>query len=63
MQWAKFHTGWDGVCKYACFIDMIRMVREAHYAAVQCFCGNDLINGAVPASDSDCNMGCGGNAT
>ncbi|GJE95267.1 copper radical oxidase [Phanerochaete sordida] len=31
--------------------------------SVQCFCGNDLINGAVTASESDCNMGCGGNST
>ncbi|EKM51417.1 uncharacterized protein PHACADRAFT_263528, partial [Phanerochaete carnosa HHB-10118-sp] len=31
--------------------------------AVQCFCGDELINGAVTAPDSDCNMGCGGNAT
>ncbi|TFY75770.1 hypothetical protein EWM64_g8241 [Hericium alpestre] len=31
--------------------------------ADQCFCGNDLIQGAVTAPDSDCNMGCAGNAT
>ncbi|EKM51419.1 uncharacterized protein PHACADRAFT_263533 [Phanerochaete carnosa HHB-10118-sp] len=31
--------------------------------SVQCFCGNELINGAVTAPDSDCNMACGGSAT
>ncbi|KAI9457229.1 copper radical oxidase [Lactarius psammicola] len=30
---------------------------------VQCFCGNNLIQGAVPSPDADCNMGCGGNTT
>ncbi|KAF7327563.1 hypothetical protein MKEN_00335300 [Mycena kentingensis (nom. inval.)] len=30
---------------------------------VQCFCGNELIAGAVPAGEADCNMGCGGNST
>ncbi|KAI0697984.1 copper radical oxidase [Cytidiella melzeri] len=29
---------------------------------VQCFCGTELVNGAVPAIDG-CSMGCGGNAT
>ncbi|KIP01604.1 hypothetical protein PHLGIDRAFT_38239 [Phlebiopsis gigantea 11061_1 CR5-6] len=31
--------------------------------AVQCFCGNELVNGAVTAPDSDCNQACGGSAT
>ncbi|KIP01605.1 hypothetical protein PHLGIDRAFT_123209, partial [Phlebiopsis gigantea 11061_1 CR5-6] len=30
---------------------------------VQCFCGKELINGAVTAPVSDCNMACGGSAT
>ncbi|KAI0086860.1 copper radical oxidase [Irpex rosettiformis] len=30
---------------------------------VQCFCGNELINGAVAATDGGCDMSCGGNAT
>ncbi|KAI0294118.1 galactose oxidase [Multifurca ochricompacta] len=30
---------------------------------VQCFCGNNLVEGAVTAPNSDCNMGCGGNKT
>ena len=30
---------------------------------VQCFCGNELVNGAVTAPDSDCDMACGGSAT
>ncbi|KAJ7513073.1 galactose oxidase [Mycena galericulata] len=30
---------------------------------VQCFCGNELIDGATPAAASDCNMACGGNST
>ncbi|KAJ6574202.1 copper radical oxidase [Mycena capillaripes] len=30
---------------------------------VQCFCGAELIAGATTAPESDCNMGCGGNAT
>lgn len=30
------------------------------YAVV---CGNALVQGAVIAPDSDCDMGCGGNAT
>ncbi|KAF8452229.1 hypothetical protein L210DRAFT_3499268 [Boletus edulis BED1] len=30
--------------------------------SVQCFCGDYLINGAVQAPESDCNMACGGNA-
>ncbi|KAJ7659257.1 copper radical oxidase [Mycena polygramma] len=30
---------------------------------VQCFCGTELIAGATAAPESDCNMGCGGNAT
>ncbi|KAK7017651.1 galactose oxidase [Favolaschia claudopus] len=28
-----------------------------------CFCGNELIDGAVPAPNSDCNLACGGNST
>ncbi|KAJ7487362.1 galactose oxidase [Mycena galericulata] len=31
--------------------------------SVQCFCGNELIEGAVPAPNSDCDMACGGNST
>ncbi|OBZ73298.1 putative fungistatic metabolite [Grifola frondosa] len=31
--------------------------------SVQCFCGNTLINGAVKGSETDCNMGCGGDTT
>ncbi|KAJ7113106.1 glyoxal oxidase N-terminus-domain-containing protein [Mycena epipterygia] len=31
--------------------------------STQCFCGNDLIEGATPAAESDCNMPCGGNST
>ncbi|KAF7328277.1 hypothetical protein MVEN_02567600 [Mycena venus] len=31
--------------------------------STQCFCGNQLIAGATAAPESDCNMGCGGNAT
>ncbi|TFK51378.1 copper radical oxidase [Heliocybe sulcata] len=31
--------------------------------STECYCGNDLINGATPASDTDCNMACGGNST
>ncbi|KAJ7689677.1 copper radical oxidase [Mycena rosella] len=31
--------------------------------SIQCFCGNELIEGAVPAAQSDCNMACGGNST
>ncbi|KIP07197.1 hypothetical protein PHLGIDRAFT_513029 [Phlebiopsis gigantea 11061_1 CR5-6] len=31
--------------------------------SVQCFCGNTLIEGAVLASEADCDMGCGANAT
>ncbi|KAH7886764.1 copper radical oxidase-like protein [Phlebopus sp. FC_14] len=31
--------------------------------STQCFCGDYLINGATLASESDCNMACGGNAT
>lgn len=31
--------------------------------SVQCFCGDTLINGATLGSESDCNMGCGGNTT
>ncbi|KAH9927682.1 copper radical oxidase [Fomitopsis serialis] len=31
--------------------------------SVQCFCGDNLVNGAVTTEDSDCNMGCGGNST
>ncbi|KAJ7058518.1 galactose oxidase [Mycena amicta] len=31
--------------------------------STQCFCGNELIAGATPAPDTDCNMGCGGNTT
>ncbi|KAJ7479694.1 galactose oxidase [Mycena latifolia] len=31
--------------------------------SVQCFCGNELVNGAAPAPATDCNMPCGGNAT
>ncbi|KAF8556655.1 DUF1929-domain-containing protein [Imleria badia] len=30
--------------------------------STQCFCGNELVNGAVQAPDSDCNMACGGNS-
>ncbi|KAG9312683.1 copper radical oxidase [Chiua virens] len=30
--------------------------------STQCFCGDYLINGAVKAPDSDCNMACGGNS-
>ncbi|KAL0947951.1 hypothetical protein HGRIS_010580 [Hohenbuehelia grisea] len=30
---------------------------------IECYCGNNLINGAVTAADSTCNMPCGGNAT
>ncbi|KAI0820881.1 hypothetical protein BC628DRAFT_1412846 [Trametes gibbosa] len=30
---------------------------------VQCFCGNTLIDGAVPGDEDTCNMGCGGNTT
>ncbi|KAJ8517873.1 hypothetical protein ONZ45_g4980 [Pleurotus djamor] len=29
----------------------------------ECYCGNTLINGAVPGDETSCNMGCGGNAT
>ncbi|THG96101.1 hypothetical protein EW026_g5677 [Hermanssonia centrifuga] len=31
--------------------------------ADQCFCGNEMIDGAVLSNDTDCNMGCAGNAT
>ncbi|KAF8169268.1 copper radical oxidase [Mycena galopus ATCC 62051] len=31
--------------------------------STQCFCGNELIDGATPAAESDCNLGCGGNLT
>jgi hypothetical protein len=31
--------------------------------STQCFCGDYLVNGAVVAPDSDCNMACGGSAT
>ncbi|KAI0925387.1 hypothetical protein AcV7_005644 [Taiwanofungus camphoratus] len=31
--------------------------------SVQCFCTDTLVNGAVQAAESDCNMGCGANAT
>ncbi|KAJ7122651.1 galactose oxidase [Mycena crocata] len=31
--------------------------------AIQCFCGNELIEGAAPAPESDCNLACGGNST
>ncbi|KAF7334608.1 hypothetical protein MVEN_02290900 [Mycena venus] len=31
--------------------------------STQCFCGNELIDGATPAPESDCNQGCGGNST
>ncbi|KAJ7758795.1 copper radical oxidase [Mycena maculata] len=37
-------------------------VASAEYS-VQCFCGDELIAGATAAPESDCNMGCGGNAT
>ncbi|KAI0631805.1 hypothetical protein C8Q77DRAFT_1219134 [Trametes polyzona] len=30
---------------------------------VQCFCGNTLIEGAVPGEEDTCNMACGGNST
>ncbi|KAF8129080.1 copper radical oxidase-like protein [Boletus edulis] len=30
--------------------------------STQCFCGNELVDGAVKAPDSDCNMACGGNS-
>ncbi|KAH8988288.1 copper radical oxidase [Lactarius hatsudake] len=31
--------------------------------SVQCFCGNNLVQGAVTSPNADCNMGCGGNTT
>ncbi|KAL6310273.1 copper radical oxidase [Sparassis latifolia] len=31
--------------------------------SVQCFCADDLVNGAVTAGESSCDMGCGANAT
>ncbi|EMD36066.1 hypothetical protein CERSUDRAFT_115979 [Gelatoporia subvermispora B] len=31
--------------------------------STQCFCGDALVNGATNATDSDCDMGCGGDAT
>ncbi|KAJ7482564.1 hypothetical protein FB451DRAFT_1084926 [Mycena latifolia] len=31
--------------------------------STQCFCGNELIEGATPAAESDCNVACGGNST
>ncbi|KAI9438941.1 copper radical oxidase [Lactarius indigo] len=31
--------------------------------STQCFCGNNLVQGAVTSPDADCNMGCGGNTT
>ncbi|KAF5348257.1 hypothetical protein D9756_010540 [Leucocoprinus leucothites] len=31
--------------------------------STQCFCGPNLVAGAVPALESSCNMGCAGNAT
>ncbi|KAF7359862.1 hypothetical protein MVEN_00711600 [Mycena venus] len=31
--------------------------------SIQCFCGNELIEGAAPAPESDCNLACGGNST
>ncbi|KAI0764219.1 hypothetical protein BD413DRAFT_483077 [Trametes elegans] len=30
---------------------------------VQCFCGDTLIDGAVPGDEDTCNMACGGNST
>ncbi|RPD53575.1 galactose oxidase [Lentinus tigrinus ALCF2SS1-7] len=30
---------------------------------VQCFCGNELIDGAVKGDEDTCNMSCGGNST
>lgn len=29
----------------------------------ECYCGNRLVNGAAPAAEADCSMGCAGNAT
>ncbi|KAJ7280578.1 hypothetical protein C8J57DRAFT_1711667 [Mycena rebaudengoi] len=29
----------------------------------QCFCGDELVNGAEPADESDCNTACAGNST
>ncbi|KAF9448413.1 copper radical oxidase [Macrolepiota fuliginosa MF-IS2] len=31
--------------------------------STQCFCGPALVAGAIPALESSCNMGCGGNTT
>ncbi|KAJ7025972.1 galactose oxidase [Mycena alexandri] len=31
--------------------------------STQCFCGNEMIDGATPAPESDCNLACGGNST
>jgi hypothetical protein len=31
--------------------------------SVQCFCGDILVNGAVTAPNSDCDMACGGDST
>ncbi|KAF8151649.1 hypothetical protein B0H34DRAFT_801346 [Crassisporium funariophilum] len=31
--------------------------------ADECYCGNTLVDGAVPAVESTCNMGCAGNST
>ncbi|KAF9005041.1 copper radical oxidase with WSC domains [Cyathus striatus] len=31
--------------------------------ADECYCGNTLVDGAVPAADATCNMGCTGNTT
>ncbi|KAJ6521662.1 glyoxal oxidase N-terminus-domain-containing protein [Mycena vulgaris] len=31
--------------------------------STQCFCGDELIEGAASAPESDCNMACGGNST
>ncbi|KAF7290351.1 hypothetical protein HMN09_01293100 [Mycena chlorophos] len=48
-------------CVSAC--SSLNFTISATEYSTQCFCGNELIEAATLAPDSDCNMGCGGNAT
>ncbi|KAJ6565672.1 copper radical oxidase [Mycena sp. CBHHK59/15] len=49
------------ICVASC--DALSFTIAGGEFSTQCFCGNELIEGATPAAASDCNMACGGNST
>lgn len=46
------------------FVSVYHLVTKVDsFHAAECYCGNNLVNGATTAPEADCNMGCSGKTT